>query len=146
MPVLLHSVTPALQQATTDPCPHFWKLPGKCGSVSCVGTAPFSQVLVGTRFCLCPPRIYFPVLCKFWQLYGGVNRDLLQEGLGHTHVWCAQSPCPCGSSLLSCISIRDAQIQFFLSLCGVSGSWCAQGFFELSERLWREWGLILNMN
>ena len=33
-----------------------------------------------TRFCLCPPRVCFPVLCKFWQLYGGVNGDLLQEG------------------------------------------------------------------
>ena len=34
-----------------------------------------------TKFCLCPPRVYFPVLCKFWQLCGGVNGDLLQEGL-----------------------------------------------------------------
>ena len=25
-----------------------------------------------TRFCLCPPRVYFPVLCKFWRLYGGL--------------------------------------------------------------------------
>ena len=25
-----------------------------------------------TRFCLCPPGVYFPVLCKFWQLYGGL--------------------------------------------------------------------------
>ena len=25
-----------------------------------------------------------PVLCKFWWLYGGVNGDLLQEGLCHT--------------------------------------------------------------
>ena len=25
-----------------------------------------------------------PVLCKFWRLYGGVNGDLLQEGLCHT--------------------------------------------------------------
>ena len=24
-----------------------------------------------------PPRVYFPVLSKFWQLYGGVNGDLL---------------------------------------------------------------------
>ena len=28
----------------------------------------------------------------------------------------------------------------------VPGSWCTQGLFEPSERLWREWGLILNMN
>ena len=35
------------------------------------------------------------VLCKFWQLYGGVNGKLLQEGLCHTQVCCTQSPCPC---------------------------------------------------
>ena len=35
-----------------------------------------------------------PVLCKFWQLCGGVNGDLLQEGLCHTQVCCAQSPVP----------------------------------------------------
>ena len=29
-----------------------------------------------TRLCLCPPRVCFPVLCKFWWLYGGVNGDL----------------------------------------------------------------------
>ena len=42
-----------------------WTLTGKCGSVSCGVTAPFSWVLVCTRFCLCPPRVCFPVLCKF---------------------------------------------------------------------------------
>ena len=59
----------------------FWTLPDKSLSVSCGVTAPFSWVLVHTRFCLCPPSVYFPVLCKFWQLYRGVNDDLLQEGL-----------------------------------------------------------------
>ena len=34
--------------------------------------------------------------------------------------------------------------QFCLSLCGVSGSWGAQGFFEPCEYLWRVWSLILN--
>ena len=33
-----------------------------------------------------------PVLCKFWLLYGGVNGDLLQEGLCYTLVCCTQSP------------------------------------------------------
>ena len=45
---------------------------GSSGSVSCGVTAPFSWVLVCTSFCLCPPRVCFPVLCKFWQLYGGL--------------------------------------------------------------------------
>ena len=57
-----------------------WTLMGKSLSVSCGVTAPFSWVLLHTRFGLCPPRVYFPVLCKFWQLYGGVNGNLLEEG------------------------------------------------------------------
>ena len=98
MHALLHSVPPALQQATTDPrlTGDSWTLTGKSGSVSCGVTAPFSW---RTRFCVCPPRVYFPVLCKFWQLYGGVNGDLLQEGLCHTHT---QGPCPYGNPLLTC--------------------------------------------
>ena len=35
---------------------------GKSASVSCGVTAPFSWVLVHTRFCLCPPRV-FPRSC-----------------------------------------------------------------------------------
>ena len=54
---------------------------------------------------MCPPRVYFPVLCKFWQLYGGVNGDLLQEDLSHTQT---QSPCPCSRPLLTWTSRGDA--------------------------------------
>ena len=95
-----------------------------------------------TRFC-CAFRVLSPVLCKLWQLYGGVNSDLLQEDLCHTHT---QSPGPCGRALPTCTSTGDAQTQFCLSLCGIPGSWHAQGLFEPSECLWRVWGLILNMN
>ena len=70
-----------------------WTLTGKSGSVSCWVTAPFSWDLVH-KVLLCSLRIYFPVLCKFWQLYGGVNGSLLQEGLCHTQVCCIQSPVP----------------------------------------------------
>ena len=57
-----------------------------------------------------------PVLCKFWWLCRGVNGDLLlQEGLCHTQVYCTQSPCPCSSPLLTCISTGDTQTQFCLS-------------------------------
>ena len=58
-----------------------------------------------------------PVLCKFWWLYGGVNGNLLQEGLCHTQVCCAQSPCPCGRPLLTRTSTGDTQ-----TLKGRSGS------------------------
>ena len=77
----------------------------------------------------------YPVLCKFCWLYGGVNGDLLQEGLCLSQVCCAQSPCPCSCPLLSCTSTGDTQKQFCLSLFGVSGSWCTQGLFEPSELL-----------
>ena len=86
-----------------------------------------------------------PVLCKFWWLYGGVNGDLLQEGLCHAQVCCTQSPCPCSRPLLTHTSTGDMETQFYLSLFGVPGSWCAQGLFEPSERFWQVWGLILNM-
>ena len=78
---------PTLQQATTNPrlCQ---RLPDTHRQVSCGVTVPFSWVLVH-KVLLCPPRVYFPVLCKFWQLYSGVNGDLQQEDLYHTHI---QSP------------------------------------------------------
>ena len=86
----------------------------------------------GFWFCLWPPRVYFPVLCEFWQLCGRVNGDLLQEDLCHTHI---QSPCPCVRPLPTHTSTADAQTQVCLGLCGVSGSWCAQRLFEPSEHL-----------
>ena len=125
---------PLLTHASTgDSC----TLTGKSGSVSCEVTAPFSWVLLHTRFCLCPPRVCSPVLCTFRQLYGGVNGGLLQEGLCHTQVCCTQSPYPCSSPLLTHNSTGDTQTQFCLSLCRVSGFWCTQDLFEPSECLWR---------
>ena len=70
-----------------------------------------------------------PVLSKFWWFCGGVNGDLLQEGLCHIQVYCTKSPCPNGRPLLTHTFARDSHTQFWLSLCGVSWSWCAQGLF-----------------
>ena len=123
-----------------------WTLRGKSGSVSYVVTALFSWVLVCTRFYLCLLRVCFTVLCKFWQLYGRVNGDLLQEGLCYTQVSCTQSPFPCSRPLLTCTSTGNTQ-----TLKGWSGSVsgefprCAEGF------VWTLWlsqvgmGLILNV-
>ena len=58
-----------------------------------------------------------PVLCKFWWLYGGVNGDLLQEGLHHTQVCGTQSPCPCCRSLVTHTSAGETE-----TLKGRSGS------------------------
>ena len=106
-------------------------------SQASLGQSPMGSLLPspgswGTRFCLCPPRVFFTVQCKFWQLYDGVNGNLLQEGLYHTQVCHTYSPCPYDSPLLTCTSTGDAQTQSCLSLCGVSRSWCRQGLFEPS--------------
>ena len=45
---------------THTPTGDSWTLMGKSGSVSCGVTAPFSWVLVHSRFCLCPPSVCFP--------------------------------------------------------------------------------------
>ena len=95
-----------------------------------------------TRFCVLQEFVS-PIPCKFWWLYGGVNGDLLQEGLCHTHT---QGPCPCCSPLLTRTYTGDTQTQFCLSLCGVSGSWCTQGLFEPSECVWWRWGVIPKAN
>ena len=47
---------------------------------------------------------------------------------------------------MTCTATQDTQTQFCLSVCGVPGSWCPQGLFEPSERLWQGQGLILNVN
>ena len=143
---LLHSVTPALQQATTNPrlC---WRLLNTYGQVWVSLLWGHCSFLLGpgAQGSVVPSKSLFPRLCKFWRLYGGVNGDFFQEGLCHTQVCCTQSPCPCGRPLLTRSSAGDTQTQFWLSLCGVSGSWCTQGLFEPSQRLWRLWGLILNV-
>ena len=114
---VLPHVLPTPQQATTDPCLGR-RLLDTHKQVSCGVTVPFSWVPVHNVL-LFSPRVYFPVPCKFWQLYTGVNGDLLQEDLCRTHT---QSPCSCGRPVLTHTSTGDAQTQFCLSLCGVPGS------------------------
>ena len=78
---------------------------------------------------LCSPRVYFPVLCTFWYLYGGVNGDLLQEGLFHTQVGCTQSP-----SLRQ--TTADPDLRRRRSNTVLSQPLCEQALFEPSEHLW----------
>ena len=126
------SVPQTLQQATTDSCLH-WRLLDTHRQVwVSLLWGHYSFLLgPGAQGSVCAlQESVSPVLCKFWRLYGGVNGDLLQEGLCHTRVCCTQSPFPCSSPLLTCTSERDTQTQVWLSLtsrvCGVS--WYAQGF------------------
>ena len=116
---ILSALDPLPGHYQPTPLPEtFWTHMGNSRSDSCRVTAPFSWILVHTRFCFFLPRVCFPGLCKFWQLFGGVNGSLLQEGLCHTQVCCTQSPCPGYSPLLTHTSIGDTQTQVCLSLCG----------------------------
>ena len=94
-----------------------WTFLGKSGSVSCGVTAPFSWVLVHTGFCLCPPRVCFPLLCKFWKLHGGL---MPYPSLLHPKpltLWqCTSDPYLCRRHSNTVLS----------QSCGISGSWCAQ--------------------
>ena len=102
------------------------------------------------------------LFCSFWasaqQIYGGADGTLLQEGLCHMlecpRSAAARAPVPAAihcrplSPQLSTADLclcRRHSTQFWLSLCGNSGSWCAQGLIEPFECLWWVWGLILNV-
>ena len=112
----LNAPNPAPGHRQPTPPPRFLDTPRQVSFSLLWGHCSFLLGPGAHRFCLCPIRVCFPVLCKFWRLYGGVDGDLLQEGLCHTQVCCTQSPCPHGSPLLTHISVGDTQTVFFLSL------------------------------
>ena len=119
MHVLLHSVPPTLQQATADPHLH-WKLLDTYRQVWVSLLWGHCSFLLGPgarNVLFVPATSVFPVLCKFWKLYGGVNGDLLQEGLCHTQVCCTHSLYSCGRPLMTCTSAEDTQ-----TIKGRSGS------------------------
>ena len=100
---LLHSVPPPCRRPppTHASTGDSWTLTGKSGSAS-LGSLLLSPASWCSQVSVCAlQESVSPVLCKFWQLCGGVNGDLLQEGLCHTQVYCTQSPSPCGGPLLS---------------------------------------------
>ena len=108
----MHCYTQCPQPCSRPPLTHTstgdsWTLTGKSGSVSCGVTAPGSWCTQG--FVCALQESVSTVLCKFWQIYGGVNGDLLQEGLCHTQDCCTQNSCPCGSPLLTNTSSGDTQ-------------------------------------
>ena len=95
---------------------HSWAGLGQ-SLVGSLHLSPGSWCIQGSG-CALQVSIY-AVLCEFWQLYGGVNGDLLQEGLCHTQVRCTPRPCPCGSPLLTWTSPRDTNTAQSPSLWGL---------------------------
>ena len=71
----------------------------------------------------CVPSLFF-VLRPNYGEGNEDNGDLLQK-VPCTHCY-TQCPQPCSRPLLTCTFTGDTQTLFWLSLCGVSGSWCTQ--------------------
>ena len=115
-------------------------------SQSIVGSLLFSPGSWCTQGFVCAlQKSVSPVLCKFWQLYGGVNCDLLQQGLCHSQVCFMQSLCPCGRPLLTHTSTGDTQtLKGRSSTVSVESPGAHKVLFEPSKHLWQVWGLILS--
>ena len=110
MHAVLHSVPPALKQATSNPClcwrlldthGHVWVsfLWGHCSFL--LGPGAHKVLFVTSK------SLISPVLCKFWWFCGGVNGDFLPEGFCHTQVCCTQSPC--SKPLMTCTFTGDTR-------------------------------------
>ena len=101
----------------------------------------------------CKNFFHIIVLQFVGHLHSGSMVELMATSSSRIHVTCSasqvcctQSPCPRNRPVLTHASTGDTQRQVWLSLCGVSRSWCAQGIlFQTSECLWGVWGLILNV-
>ena len=134
---LLHSVPPTLQQATDEPqlCQRLLDTHKQVWINLCWGHCSFLLGPGTHTFLFVSSKSLFPQSCVSSGNSGGVNGDLLQEGLYQTQVYCTQIPNPCSIPLLTHTSAGDTQTQFCLSLCGCSESWCTQGLFEPSESL-----------
>ena len=122
------------------------ELMGMSGSVSYGVTAPFSWVLACMHKVLfVPSKSLFPQSC--------VSSDgSMVEIMATSSKWAyaiSRSTEPRAPALQRLTadhtSIGGTQTQSCLSLCGISGSWCAQVLFQPSEHLWQVWGLILNV-
>ena len=121
----MHCYTLCPQSCSRPPLTHVsagdsWILPGKSGLVSCGATAPFSWVLVQTRFC-----------CA---LQESISQSCLSSGSSMVRLMATSSkrfyaiPKSAASRALSLWQStadpylhKDAQTQFCLSLCG--GLW-----------------------
>ena len=99
-----------------------WTLTGKSESVSCGFAAPFSQVLVHKV-------LFLPLQESVSQSFvssGGSMVGLMATSSKRVYAIprsaAPRAPSPCSRPLLTCTFAGDTQTQFWLSLCGVSGT------------------------
>ena len=143
MHALLHSVPPALQQATANLClcrrlldthGQIWVslLRGRCSFL--LGPLAYKLLFV-------PSKSLFPQSC----VSSGGSMVALMVTYSKRSYAVPKSAAPRAPALVAghwwpIPNSGDTQTQFCFSLCGVSESWCAQGLFEPSEHLCQIWG------
>ena len=121
----------------------------KLSCVSCFAGRFFTLGHLGSPYIIQILPNNHSAVCA-WQLCGGANDDLLQEGLCHTlcvsGLLQPEPLSPQQATADACLHRRHLSThrQVWVSLCGVSVSWCGQGLFEPSEHIWWVRGLILN--
>ena len=145
---------PAYTAALSDPSPgsrppsthpstrDSWTLMGKSGSVSC-GSLFLSSGSWCAQGLFVPPKSLFPQSCvssgRVGLMVTSSKRAYVipRSATPRVHAPVAGHCRP--------VPLQETLKHFWLSLCGVSGSWCTQGLFEPSEHLWWVRGLILNV-
>ena len=138
MHVLIHWVFPTLQQATTDPRLH-WRLLDTHRQVWVSPLQGHCSFLLGSgaQGSVCALQVYFQVLCKFWQLCGGINDDPLPEGLCHTRVCCTQSPVA--------LTVTDPYIHRRCSNTVLSQSLWVPWVLVYKRFVWALWASLVGM-
>ena len=120
-----------------------WTLMGKSGSVSC-GSLFLSSGSWCAQVLFVPPESLFPQSCVS---SGGSMVGLMVTSSNRAYVIPRSAPprvhAPAAGHCRP-VPLQETLKHFWLSLCGVSGSWCTQGLSEPSEHLWRVRGLIVN--
>ena len=142
MHVLLHSLPPTLQKATTKP--QLYQRLADTHRQLCDSLlwCPCSFILgPGVhKVLLCLPRIYFPVRCKFWQLYGGLMATSSKR------VYAIPESAACRAPVTTADYYQHVPPQGTSNTVlsqSLWGPWVlvAQDLFEPSAHLWQEWGL-----
>ena len=146
MHALPYSVPLNLQQATINP--HlYWRLlhTHKQFWVSLLWHQ--CSFLLGPgvhNFLFVPSKSLFPQSCVS---SGGSVMELMVTSSKRAYAILRSAypePLPLWQATSDLIFAGDTQTQFWLSLCGVSGSWWTQGLSEPFEHLWKVRSLILN--
>ena len=89
----------------------------------------YSLLLVHTTFYLCPPRICFPVLCKFWHLYDGLMATSSKKVYAIPRSTAPRAPVPAAVHMLT----HTSSVQFSRSVLSDSATpWIAEHQASLS--------------